>query len=224
MTETPTPTLSARVRELTRADHHEAETSTFISDLMGGRRSSTDYALLLSQYEHIYHQLEDSVALARVTSPAPVADLFDPALERAPFIRQDLATLLPAVGLDEAPAELPAARAYVLRIAEVEHDHARLAAHHYLRYLGDLSGGQAIGRTVSRHYGLTEEHLSMYRFVGIDKPKVYKDAYRLKLDSLGFTSEQEEAFIEEAGLGFQHNKAVFQQLDDLSRQRAGAAA
>lgn len=224
MTDTPAPTLSARVRELTRADHQEAETATFISDLMGGRRSGTDYALLLSQYEHIYHQLEDSVALARVTSPAPVADLFDPALERAPFIRRDLAALLPATGLDEAPAELPATRAYVLRIAAVEHDHARLAAHHYLRYLGDLSGGQAIGRMVSRHYGLTEEHLSMYRFAGIEKPKVYKDGYRLKLDSLELTPEQEEAFIEEAGLGFQHNKAVFQELDVLSRQRDGAVA
>lgn len=224
MTDTLAPTLSARVRELTRADHDEAETSSFITDLMGGRRSTTDYALLLSQYDHIYHQLERSVTLARVTSPTPMADLFDPALERTSFIRRDLVNLLQATGLDEPPAELPATRAYVRRIAEVEHDHARLAAHHYLRYLGDLSGGQAIGRMVSRHYGLTEEHLSMYRFAGIDKPKVYKDGYRLKLDNLGLTPEQQEAFIEEAGLGFQHNKAVFQALDELSRRLSGAAA
>lgn len=224
MTATPVPTLSARVRELTQADHHEAETSTFITDLMGGHRSARDYALLLSQYEHIYHQLEDSVALARVTSPGPVADLFDPALERAPFIRQDLANLMPAAGLDEAPAELPSTRAYVRRIAEVEHDHARLAAHHYLRYLGDLSGGQAIGKMVSRHYGLNPDQLAMYRFEGIEKPKVYKDGYRLKLDSLGLMPEQEDAFIEEASRGFQFNKDMFRDLDGLSRRLAGVAA
>jgi len=224
MTIAPSLTLSARVRELTQADHHEAETSRFISDLMGGHRSGRDYALLLSQYAHIYHQLEDSVALARVNAAAPLAHLFDPALERAPHIRQDLANLLATLGLAETPAALPATQAYVQRIAEVEHDDARLAAHHYLRYLGDLSGGQAIGRLVARHYGLTKDHLAMYAFEGIDKPKVYKDGYRLKLDALGLAPDREDAFIDEAGLGFQLNKAVFQQLDELSRQLAGAAA
>ena len=123
-----------------------------------------------------------------------------------------------------ALVELPATRAYVRRIAEVEGDHARLAAHHYLRYLGDLSGGLAIARMVARHYGLAPEQLSMYRFDGIDKPTVYKDGYRLRLDGLGFTPEQERAYIEEVGRGFQHSKAVFRELDERSRGLVGTAA
>jgi heme oxygenase (biliverdin-producing, ferredoxin) len=225
MTPSTASTLSARVRELTQADHHEAETSAFIADLLGGRRTGRDYALLLSQYEHLYTQLERSVSLSRDTTGLDtVADLFDPVLERAALIRRDLANLLPAVGLDQAPEALPATRAYVRRIAEVEEDCARLAAHHYLRYLGDLSGGQAIGRMVSRHYGLTEDQLAMYRFEGIEKPKAYKDGYRLKLDTLGLSPEQEDAFIEEASRGFRLNREMFRELDGLSRRLARAAA
>ena len=40
----------------------------------------------------------------------------------------------------------------------------RYLAHHYARYLGDLSGGQAVAVLMARHYGATPEQLCFYDF------------------------------------------------------------
>ena len=154
-----------------------------------------------------------------------LADLLDPQLERLPSIEADLASLVPAVGLDTAPGALPATREYAARIrAAAAEDPARLVAHHYLRYLGDLSGGLAIGKLVSRHYGIAQEHLSMWNFHGIEKPKVYKDHYRAKLDAYAVDDARADALVDEAASGFVLNRALFAELLGLSRKAAPAVA
>nr|WP_280953245.1 biliverdin-producing heme oxygenase [Acidipropionibacterium timonense] len=47
---------------------------------------------------------------------------------------------------------LPETGAYIATLRVHARRPAALVAHHYVRYLGDLSGGQAIGRLVQRHY------------------------------------------------------------------------
>jgi heme oxygenase (biliverdin-producing, ferredoxin) len=226
MTETPETTFSARLRHATQAEHARAESAEFISTLMEGTRSARDYALLLSQYRFIYSALEEECRALRGRPEAeePLADLLDPALERLPSIEADLAGLVPAVGLDAVPGALPATREYAARIrAAAAEDPARLVAHHYLRYLGDLSGGLAIGKLVSRHYGIAPEHLSMWTFHGIDKPKVYKDGYRTRLDAYAVDDARADALVDEAASGFALNRALFAELLGLSRKTAPAA-
>lgn len=209
--------LSSRVREMTREDHQNAETSPFITELMGGERSARDYALLVSQYHFMYQALEQAAEKLRSTSDiAGIAELFDPALDRRAAIAQDLESLLPHNGLDVAPVQLEATAAYAAHLQEISDDAAKIAAHHYLRFLGDLSGGLAIARLVQRHYDIPNEQLNMYTFESIEKPKVYKDQYRDQLDRLDFTPEQQETFITEAGLGFAHNKAIFEDLGNYT--------
>ncbi|GAA3701342.1 biliverdin-producing heme oxygenase [Arthrobacter ginkgonis] len=227
MTETPETTFSARLRHATQAEHSRAESAEFISTLMEGTRSARDYALLLSQYRFIYSALEEECRSLRERPGAGdlLAELLDPRLERLPSIEADLAGLVPAVGLDAAPGALPATREYAARIrAAAAEDPARLVAHHYLRYLGDLSGGLAIGRLVARHYGIVPEHLSMWTFHGIDKPKVYKDGYRAKLDAYAVDDARADALVDEAASGFALNRALFAELLGLSRKVAPAVA
>jgi heme oxygenase (biliverdin-producing, ferredoxin) len=64
---------------------------------------------------------------------------------------------------------------------------AEYVAHHYTRYLGDLSGGQVIGAMIERHYGATPEQLTFFSFEGIEKPVPYKREYRTALDALELT-------------------------------------
>ncbi|MDN6534969.1 MAG: biliverdin-producing heme oxygenase, partial [Yaniella sp.] len=142
--------------------------------------------------------------------------LLDPKLDRRSAIQRDLATLLPETGLSCALVPMKATVEYVERIHQVANDPARLTAHHYLRYLGDLSGGLAIARLMQRHYQVPEHQLNMYTFESIEKPKLYKDAYRDQLNRLGLTVEQEETFIEEAGFGFGYNKRIFEELGDYA--------
>lgn len=210
-------TLSARVRKLTQDDHTAAETSSFITELMSGNRSTRDYALLLSQYFFIYASLDAASEQLRSSTHLPgVAQLLDPKLDRREAIRTDLKNILPSVGLSNQPVQLEATAEYAARIREVAEDPARLSAHHYLRYLGDLSGGLAIARLVQRHYDIPDEQLNMYTFASIPKPKLYKDAYREQLNNLGLTSAQEDVFIREASRGFQYNKAIFEALGRYS--------
>jgi heme oxygenase len=202
-------------------DHTEAETSSFISDLMQGTRTGADYVLLLAQYRPIYAALEAAAAAHRHDSA--VAELFDEKLDRLASIDADLQKLAEWGGLDAIPEVVPATRAYAARIEEAGKggDIAALLAHHYLRYLGDLSGGQAIGKLVSRHYGTPADAMSMWHFEGIAKPKVYKDRYRELLDGFG-TNEQRDAVVAEAIHGFQLNRDMFVELDGVSKQVAAA--
>ena len=205
--------LAARVKELTQEDHRSAESASFITELMNGNLSTREYAMLVSQYHFIYQALDAAVEHFRDSSPLrQVVQLFDPKLDRRTAILEDLQTLLPESGLHPDPVELKSTATYAQRIRNVAGDPARLAAHHYLRYLGDLSGGLAIARLMQRHYRVHDHQLNMYTFKTISKPKLYKDAYREKLNSLDFTIEQQDAFVDEAACGFRYNKAIFEEL------------
>lgn len=85
-------------------------------------------------------------------------------------------------------------------------------AHHYVRYLGDLSGGQAIGRMLDRAFGLGGAGLSFYDFPM--RPKPYKDAYRARLDELGLSSRENVRIVDEVKIAFGLNQAVFDELSD----------
>lgn len=212
---TDVSTFSARLRQATRLDHGEAESSEFISSLMQGERTGADYVLLLAQYRPLYAALER--ATARLRADADLAEIFDPALDRLAALDSDLAGLAEWAGLDSVPAVLPEALNYADRITEagLEADPSRLVAHHYLRYLGDLSGGQAIGTLVARHYGVPAYLLKMWDFPHIPKPKVYKDRYRELMDV--YADEQRgDAIVMEAVLGFQLNRQLFKALSAVS--------
>lgn len=209
---TDVTTFSARLRQATRLDHGEAETANFISSLMQGERTGADYVLLLAQYRPLYAALETATARLRQSNEL-VTELFDPALDRLASIDADLPGLAEWAGLDAVPAVTNSTLAYARRIEETGQleDPSRLVAHHYLRYLGDLSGGQVIGSLVARHYGVPSELLTMWQFPEIPKPKVYKDRYRELMD-LYADASREDAIIEEASLGFRLNREVFEDL------------
>ncbi|PXA76710.1 heme oxygenase (biliverdin-producing) [Auritidibacter sp. NML100628] len=209
--------LSTRVRQLTREDHSQAENSAFITELMSGKRSLRDYALLVCQYFYIYGALDTAVEACRESAGNEAfRALFDPNLDRRDALAADLESLLPLTDWD-APAAMTATTDYVARIVRVCDDPVRLAAHHYLRYLGDLSGGLAIASLVRRHYQARDDQLHMYTFAAIPKPKVYKDHYRANLDALKLDQQDREAFIDETRRGFQFNQAIFEDLFDYTQ-------
>ncbi|MGV9482369.1 biliverdin-producing heme oxygenase, partial [Gordonia aichiensis] len=92
-------------------------------------------------------------------------------------------------------------------------DPARYVAHHYTRYLGDLSGGQVVAHRMREHYGLGASALSFYAFDGIDKLKRYKDAYRDRIDALAIAEPDIERLVAEAISAFELNQALFAELD-----------
>ncbi|MEE6281575.1 heme oxygenase (biliverdin-producing) [Georgenia sunbinii] len=203
--------LSTRLREGTRAAHDRAETVTFITDLMQGRLSTAAYADLAAQQYGLYIALEAASEQMR-GSERGQSLVFD-GLTRTPSIETDLAFLFGPQWRDEIDV-LPVAHEYAARVAEVSDDLPRYAAHAYTRYLGDLSGGQAIKRLVQRHYGLGEDGVAFYTFETIEKPKIFKDTYRARLDGLELTDVEIEAAVDEAGVAFDLSARLFAALGE----------
>ncbi len=89
-------------------------------------------------------------------------------------------------------------------------------AHHYTRYLGDLSGGQAIGRILARTYELDRpEGVRFYDFPAIPKPKPYKDGYRARLDALPLDEDEKAVVLAEVKATFDLNGALFAELTEV---------
>ena len=216
--ETPLIPLSQAMREGSRAEHEAAENSTFMSELLEGRLTAAAYADLLLRLRRVYAALEETMA-EQAADPL-VAAVHDSALDRLAAIDADLAFWAPGVDPDQVAS--PAATAYADRIRAAATWGGLLVAHHYTRYLGDLSGGQVIGRMLQRTFDLPEgEGVSFYEFTDIPKPKPYKDAYRARLDGLDLTPDEVTRLVDEVRAVFSLSQALFEELGgQIERYRA----
>ncbi|MGV9732533.1 biliverdin-producing heme oxygenase [Rhodococcus aetherivorans] len=210
--------FAERLRRETAQAHSDTENAQFVTELLAGRLTREGYAALLAQSWFVYEALE---RVGRGHAGDPIAGPFlDDALLRTPALEADLTFLL-GPRWRETLAPLPAAERYVARLERVAAARPEVfLAHHYLRYLGDLSGGQIIRRMLERAYGFDRDGLRFYIFDDIPKPKPFKDAYRAKLDAAPLDEVQQRTVIDEANLVFGLNGDLFADLAaDLDRYR-----
>ena len=198
--------LAARLREATSVQHRDTENHTFVAQLMQGALDLQAYVRYLAQYAYVYRALE-----SRNARPDDPEFVNHPALPRFPSIVSDLSNL-GAADWETSHPPLPATHEYSQRIESVSNNLPRYVAHHYTRYLGDLSGGQVIAKRVADHYGANHDQLSFYRFDTIDRPGRFRVAYRSGLDSLDLGDRDEAALVDEAKRAFQLNADVFEAL------------
>jgi heme oxygenase len=196
--------LSVAMRAASQEEHDTAERSPFITELLRGGLAKEAYAAYLVRLRAIYGALEDAVRSHR--HDPVIAAVYDPALERLSAIDADLQCWSHGslVSLNS-----PAAESYRRRLECIDNG-AALLAHHYTRYLGDLSGGQAIGRTLDRVFNLGGIGLAFYAFPV--QPKDYKNNYRARLDALALHTEQVEILLGEVKFAFRLNQALLDEL------------
>lgn len=150
-TDTSSATFSTLIRTASHEQHVEAETSTFMSDLLGGRLGVEAYARYTEQLWFVYEALEADVE--RLAADPVAGPFIQPELLRRTALERDLAHLR---GPDwrATLTALPATRAYADRVAECAREWpGGYVAHHYTRYLGDLSGGQIIRGKAEQTWG-----------------------------------------------------------------------
>jgi heme oxygenase len=205
------PPLSKLLREGSRAEHRAAESSGYVTALLDGGVNAAGYLAYLQRLAPVYDTLEE--AAERLVGHPIAGAVVDRALYRRSLLRADLTYWAARTGRTPVPAS-PAADAYVARIRSAVREWPGLfIAHHYTRYLGDLSGGQAIGRSLVRTYGLEAPMgVAFYEFAQIQKPKPYKDAYRARLDALPLVDADKHRLLDEVRLAFALNGAVFGEL------------
>lgn len=196
--------LASRLKTETREAHTAAERSGVMAELLAGRLDRLAYARLLRNLEALYAALEP--ALDRHVTDAR---LWSDALRRLPGLQEDLAQLA------APPAPLaPATLAYVERLAALaETAPWLLPAHAYLRYLGDLHGGQVMARQVRRLLGGDgEAATAFYAFGDAACVQALARNFRVGVDALALSPEQADAFVGEALQGFRLHQRLFEEL------------
>ncbi|WOX09259.1 biliverdin-producing heme oxygenase [Streptomyces sp. N50] len=206
--------FSTVIRTASHEQHVEAETSTFMSDLLGGRLGVDAYARYTEQLWFVYEALETG---AERLAADPVAGAFIRAeLFRLPALERDLAHLRGAEWRSGLTA-LPATRAYADRVREcAEEWPAGYIAHHYTRYLGDLSGGQIIRDKAERTWGFSRkgDGVRFYVFEGIGNPAAFKRSYRELLDEVRVDDLEKQRIVAECKRAFALNTGVFRALGE----------
>jgi heme oxygenase len=202
--------IAERLRSSSQSEHKSAESRQFITKLMSGELSVEYYVGYLANLAWLYETLEE-----KTTKEIPAfgsEPIWDSRLNRFTSIDRDLQALgAERWRTDYTPTS--AISRYVRHINGITgRADLRLIAHHYTRYLGDLSGGQAIAALVARHYGIKAEHLSFYRFEEIDNLVRYKETYRAALDALKLEEQQIQELEAEVKIAFDFNSELFDEL------------
>ncbi|MGV9645249.1 biliverdin-producing heme oxygenase [Streptomyces sp. NPDC003514] len=206
--------FSTVIRTASQEQHTEAETSTFMSDLLGGKLGVDAYARYTEQLWFVYEALETG---AGALAADPVAGPFvRPELFRLQALERDL-THLRGPEWRAGLTALPATRAYADRVRFcVEGWPGGYLAHHYTRYLGDLSGGQIIRDRAERTWGFARkgDGVRFYVFEGIANPAAFKREYRALLDGVPADDLEKQRIVAECKKAFALNTAMFQALGE----------
>ena len=228
----PAP-LSQQLREGTFTAHRRAESTRFARSLAEATTPAPAYATYLTALGLVYDALEDAVS--RHAGHPAVGAVMDARLHRREALSRDLSAWsdqrdthrASADAVDAAVAAAAAqahraGQAYASRLAHIaDEEPLLLVAHHYVRYLGDLAGGQVVAsawRRRGRRAGLdlyAFDDLASATTQGGASLVPYVRGYRAALDGIALETGQAAALVAEAVTAFELSTAVFEALEPL---------
>ena len=203
--------LPSRLRLGTRELHTAAERTGLMTGLLAGRIRPAAYCALLRNLHAIYDALES--ALARPQRHPAVAPFDQPAWRREAALAADLQRLHGPRWLAEIALQ-PAAAGYARRLQDLgERGSPSLVAHAYVRYLGDLHGGQVLRRRVAEALGLpADDGVAFYDFGPAAAVQALRLQCRAALAALQLAPAEQDAVLAEARWGFEQHIVLFDQL------------
>ena len=197
--------LALQLKEGTKVSHSAAENTKFVSSFLKGVVSRDNYKQLTANFYFVYRAMEEEI------EKLDDFPLHDKLLNRTDKLAQDLRYYYGVMWRDLAKPS-KATEEYVKRIKVIaQQTPYLLVAHHYTRYMGDLSGGQILSNIAKKALNLTTEGLKFYEF-DIPNMKEYKDKYRQTLNDLNMSDVQISTLIDEANYAFKLNMLLFDEL------------
>ncbi|MDQ6612212.1 MAG: biliverdin-producing heme oxygenase [Gemmatimonadota bacterium] len=202
------PALSHRLRSETKVAHAAAERSGIMRTLLRGAVTRAAYVALLHNLAALYSALE--AELVRHHADPALAQVDWRILRRVPALQHDIACF----DWQSPVAICPATAAYVERIHELgATEPSLLFAHAYLRYLGDLYGGQIIQGIIKKTFSEGSCATSFYEFTDIGNINEFKIFFREAIDAIPEGSVSPDALVAEARLGYELHKQIFSELE-----------
>ncbi|XP_061829284.1 heme oxygenase 1a [Nerophis lumbriciformis] len=207
--------LSEEIKAATKDNHVRAENTELMLSYQKGKITLPQYKLLLCSLYEIYKVLEEELD-KNCAHPAIAPIYFPQELDRLESLESDMEHFF---GPDwRGKVVVPAAtHVYTQRLRQVGKENPTLlVAHAYTRYLGDLSGGQVLGKITQKSLGLSgKKGLSFFSFPGVSSPNRFKQLYRSRMNNMDLSQEEREAVLEEAVAAFDFNTQVFDDLQKL---------
>jgi heme oxygenase len=204
--------LSSRLRSETKAAHTAAERSGVMGQLLRGNVDRPTYVRLLQNLSVLYHALESEID--RNSDNPALISLDLNVLRRFPLLQNDIAALsLNAESLVEPES---ATLEYANHLHELGARSAHLLfAHAYLRYLGDLYGGQIMKGIVDKAIGASANNaLTFYDFPKISNMSAFKNDFRNAIDALGLSATGDDAMVAEALHGYELHSRMFREVGE----------
>ncbi|KAF0652869.1 heme oxygenase [Cyanobium sp. Copco_Reservoir_LC18] len=192
------------------AAHHQAEGMAFSRSLLAGQAHPLQLAALIRALAPAYDLIEARgplLAAALGAEGFPWADL-----ARSRALRQDIAGL----------AVVPATPASAAAAIWLEHLHRlaqqtphRFMAHVYVRYGGDLSGGQQLAEQANGI--LADQGLPPLQFWAFQRPiPALKQELHDAIERMDLSAEEELELLEEAVIAFHDTQRLLAELGDLA--------
>ncbi|XP_078388209.1 uncharacterized protein LOC144669580 [Cetorhinus maximus] len=211
--------LSEALKLATKVSHELAENSEFMRNFQKGQLTRDQFTLLLDSLYFIYTALEEEIERNK-DHPAFAPLYFPSELHRKEALEQDL-EYFHGPGWRNRIECPKATGEYVSRIQHVgQREPELLVAHAYIRYLGDLSGGQMLKRVAQKALQLpsTGEGVAFFTFDRVTNATKFKQLYRSRMNTLEVNRETMEKILDEANRAFQLNVGVFAELQQLEAQ------
>jgi heme oxygenase len=215
--------LAQQLREGTKHSHTAAENTAYMKCFLKGIVEREPFRKLLANLYFVYSALEDE--LQRYQDHEILGKTYFPELNRVQNLERDLAFYY-GENWENEVMPLPEGAVYVRRIHEVaESDPLLLIAHAYTRYLGDLSGGQALQKIIRSALNLPDNQgTAMHEFEQLPTPedkRAFKERYRDTLNSLPLDADTIQRIVTEANHAFHLNRDVVHGLEDEVKAAIG---
>lgn len=189
--------------------HHQAEGMAFSRALLSGAATPLQLAALIRALQPAYGLLEAHAP--RLAAQLSASGIPWPSLSRRTALEQDVANL---AGLAQTPSS-PAAVAWLARLEELAQSAPhRLMAHVYVRYGGDLSGGQQLAEQANQI--LAAQGLPALRFWNFSRPiSELKAGLHDGFEAMALSDKEEQELLEESEAAFLLTQRLLAELADL---------
>ena len=205
--------LAHSLKAATMQVHKTTESSSFIQQLFKGDCSVENYKYYLWALHEIYQSLE--TAIDSLKDHKTINQLYFPELFRVKALKQDLQDW-DSHELTNIPSSIQqATKNYCQRIQQIaETQPELLVAHIYVRYLGDLSGGQILKKVLPKNFK-RDQGFAFYEFPYMDTQQVKND-FRNQLDAIGETNSNiTQDICREAINTFTLNSELFNSFNEV---------
>lgn len=183
------------IREATKEQHRRAEQQQFVKTLISGQIHPRLYAIFLYNQSHCY------AALEKWSQYQGLLDRL-PGIARAEKLAHDCQDLW--VRITPQPQITESTKRYIEHIDSIRRQPAKLFAHVYVRYLGDLYGGQMIKTKTP----------GANTYLDFDNDKALIQVIRETIN--GYMETDSDDVIAEAKICFEYATELFKEMQNLN--------